>query len=246
MTVRYNVAMEHSLFSASAAERWLACPGTIHLCKDIPDRKSAAAEEGSRLHTLAEHCLRNDDDPKLGVLFQGSAVTAEHVDWVQTYLDHVRSLGGHLLIEQKINYATPLGLDHQLAFGTCDAVRLDGTHLHIIDAKFGRGPVSAMRNKQLTLYAAGFAHALESVGREISHVDLHIVQPRVTTQVQPYALTRSQLHSSLMPIRRGAQLAHDALIHAGSMDAQTWSSRFLRRGERQCRWCPARGGCPAW
>ena len=238
--------MEHSLFSASASERWLACPGTLHLCKEIPDRPSAAAQEGSRLHAIAEQCLRQDENPKLGQLFQGSAITAEHVDWVQLYLDYVREFPGRRLIEQKINYATPLGLPHHLAFGTCDTIILDGDQLHVIDAKFGKGPVKALRNKQLMLYASGFTHAFESVGMEIGAVELHIVQPRVSSIPERFEMSRSQLGSAVDHIRRGAQTAFEALRLAPQMEAAQWAARFLRKGERQCRWCPARGICPAW
>lgn len=238
--------MNHSLFSASASERWIACPGAIHMCKDIPEHRSAASDEGSALHVAAEHCLRHSEDPVEGKVFGGMALSAEHVGLVQVYLDYVRRLSGRRLIEQKINYATALGLTHDLAFGTCDLVLLDGTHMHVIDAKFGRGPVSAFQNKQMTLYAAGFAHAFESCGRVIKTIDLHIVQPRVSKDPQPFAISRAQLTHSVRNIRERALLAFDAMQTANELPPSEWSSRYLRRGDRQCRWCPARGICPAW
>lgn len=238
--------MNHSLFSASASERWIACPGAVQLCKDIPERRSAAADEGSALHTAAEHCLRHDENPREGTVFDGMTLTLEHVDLVQVYLDYARKFNGSRLIEQKINYATPLGLSHHLAFGTCDLVLLDGTHMHVIDAKFGRGPVSAFQNKQMTLYAAGFAHAMQHVGRVIQTIDLHIVQPRVTREPKPFSINRDQLHHSVSKIRERALIAHDAMLTINELHPNEWSSKYLRRGDKQCRFCPARGICPAW
>ena len=45
---------EHALLSASAAHRWLNCPPSVMLTKDMPDSTSEYAEEGTLAHSLCE------------------------------------------------------------------------------------------------------------------------------------------------------------------------------------------------
>lgn len=49
---------KHALLSASSAHRWLNCPGSVSLTKDMPDTVSEYAEEGRLAHALAELKLR--------------------------------------------------------------------------------------------------------------------------------------------------------------------------------------------
>lgn len=44
----------HALLSPSAAERWINCPASVFLNKDIPDEGSVYADEGTAAHTLME------------------------------------------------------------------------------------------------------------------------------------------------------------------------------------------------
>jgi hypothetical protein len=48
----------------SAASRWLACPASVRLSKDIPDQPSGdAAMAGTAIHALAETCYLLGDKP---------------------------------------------------------------------------------------------------------------------------------------------------------------------------------------
>ena len=47
----------HAKLSASGAERWLTCPGSIKAEESIPDKSSKFAMEGTAAHELAELCL---------------------------------------------------------------------------------------------------------------------------------------------------------------------------------------------
>lgn len=42
----------HAVLSASSAHRWLNCPGSVSLTKDMPDTKSEYAEEGRLAHAV--------------------------------------------------------------------------------------------------------------------------------------------------------------------------------------------------
>ena len=48
----------HAKLSASGAHRWMACPGSYSLEKDIPDKSSEAAQEGTVAHSLAEAMIK--------------------------------------------------------------------------------------------------------------------------------------------------------------------------------------------
>ena len=52
----------HAQLSPSSAVRWMTCPGSVALCKDIPDTSSASADEGTMMHTVAAHCLAKGTD----------------------------------------------------------------------------------------------------------------------------------------------------------------------------------------
>ena len=50
---------DHCIFSPSAAKRWLACPGSIPFCEDIPEEMSEDAAVGSQAHRVAEQAIKN-------------------------------------------------------------------------------------------------------------------------------------------------------------------------------------------
>lgn len=47
----------HSKLSASGAEKWMRCPGSIAMSEGLPDASSAAADEGTAAHFIASVCL---------------------------------------------------------------------------------------------------------------------------------------------------------------------------------------------
>lgn len=54
----------HSKLGASAAERWLNCPGSIRLSEGQPDKTSRFAAEGTAAHAVGEWALANRKDPR--------------------------------------------------------------------------------------------------------------------------------------------------------------------------------------
>lgn len=55
MSGSYNT---HSIYSASGAHRWMACPPSALLEQQFPSETSSFAEEGTAAHDLAEHKLK--------------------------------------------------------------------------------------------------------------------------------------------------------------------------------------------
>ena len=89
---------EHSEIGASGAKRWMNCPGSVRLCRTIPNESSAAAEEGTAAHELAETCLKSGQDAVefIDRTVHGFTVDEDMAEAVQVYLDYirVRAVGG--------------------------------------------------------------------------------------------------------------------------------------------------------
>ena len=156
----------HAKLSPSSAERWMTCPGSVALSEGYADSSSAAADEGTAAHELAERILLGaKGDALVGLLAQnGVEWTAEMLQDVLRYTQSVQALGavdGTLLVEQRLPISEWTG--EAGAHGTADAVILAGTELIVADLKFGRGVVvDADENKQLRIYALAALRELSS------------------------------------------------------------------------------------
>lgn len=173
---------DHALLSASGAHRWLNCIPSARLESDEPESTSAAAEQGTVAHALAEHKLRR-------VLKQRSkrpvstwiddemeTLTDDYVAYVQEHISLAEQTCGdpQVLIEQRLDFShiVPGG------FGTGDCVIIAEPTLQIIDLKYGQGVlVEAANNPQLMLYALGALHTFGSL-YDIERVAVTIYQPR--------------------------------------------------------------------
>ena len=174
----------HSPIGASSASRWFACPGSVHLSKDMPNESSPYALEGTAAHLLAERCLQEDRQAADSI---GEVITVENSDFavdidmadaVQVYLDAIakdRKEGDEIAVEQSFDLSSFFpGL-----YGTNDFVlyRAETGELFVYDLKFGAGvPVEVIWNLQLLYYALGAATAKRD--RRLTSVTLVIVQPR--------------------------------------------------------------------
>lgn len=243
--------MKHSLYSASGASGWSACAGRLALSQGIPRRSSYPAAEGTAGHELGEECIANDTDAyeSVGRIYQIEGfeieVSDELADAVQCYVDYVRGISGTRLLETRISYSELLGVPADDGFGTGDCLILNGTILHVIDAKFGRGYVNPWQNKQMILYGGGTVDALEAIGEEITEIWLHVVQPRVSDKPVPFVMTREEMRMAIADLHKAAQLSQDAFFSFTGLDDAKWVDNYLTPGESQCEWCPAAATCPA-
>jgi hypothetical protein len=140
-----NQVKAHAKASPSAYSRWGTCAGSLTLEQKLndknllpPDESSPAAEEGTRLHDIAERALLGQD--------------VEVPEVIQEYVDYCRELSklGIFLVEAKAKL-----IYSPEETGTVDfAVYYDDV-LHIVDLKSGRFPVPAENNRQLAIYALG-------------------------------------------------------------------------------------------
>lgn len=222
--------LEHSPLGASSATRWIACPGSVRLCKDVPNTASEYAEEGTRAHELAEKILRGE---------KVEAESDEMLDAVMVYVDYIKEQFPlsdkkgplpKLLIEEKFHLST----FHPQLYGTADCVMYfpEKKLLHVVDYKHGAGvSVEVENNKQLMYYALG---ALLKTGLPCTEVMITVAQPRCYHQdgpIRSWTTNPVDLMDFGVDLKRAAEKTEkpDAPLNSGA----------------HCRWCPAKASCPA-
>lgn len=251
--------MAHAKFSPSAAHRWIPCPGSMILEKNIANTSSVHADEGTAAHFLASECLERDRnaadfldcfiavkngnaawDNENAETRTGFCVDLEMSENVQKYLDAVRSQadGNDLLVEQRVNFSG--FIDAENAFGTGDAIIIGQSEIQVHDLKYGRGvKVDAENNEQLKLYALG---ALSDFGMfgDFTHARLVIHQPRLN-HVSESVVSIEDLYDFAHRAKNTVQMLK--AIDAGTAIFE--AKDMLNPGEKQCHWCKAKATCPA-
>lgn len=227
----------HSKFSASASERWFACPGSVELSEGLPDKSSPWAEEGTRAHEVLEAmmCITLSEAKK----------TPQDPGWFEIIRNAPEEMIAHgkraanfiFDLADKhdspdIHVETRIYLDfiHQEMFGTFDGgvVELFGT-LHVFDYKYGAGVfVSPVENLQMIFYGIGLAAKYQW---NFKRVRLWIIQPRVKGYDGPlfWDLTTEELFSYVDKFRE----AVDRVLN----------NPFFAEGSH-CHWCRAKSICP--
>jgi len=136
-------------------------------------------------------------------------------------------LRGELLVEQRVDFSPWVNE----GFGTCDAIVIDGSYLHIVDLKYGKGvPVTAEENTQAILYALG-AYNDYSMIHDIRHITISIVQPRLNN-ISEWSLSLSDLLNWGERISQAAQATQE-------------DNAPRNPSEKACQWCKAKAKCPA-
>lgn len=236
---------KHAVLSASAADRWINCPGSVMATKDLPYSTSVYAEEGTLAHSLCELKLRKLVGPEpmsrqefateLDKLKSDPLYQLEMDSCSDMYVEHIQgiimSYPFRVLVaaEQRVVFDTyvPGG------FGTSDCVIVSPDELHIVDYKHGKGvPVSAEENSQLKLYALGALISYRNFYPSIYRVILHIVQPRAGG-ISSWETTVADL----------LRWATDVVVPAAKL-ALSDNAPFCP-GEKQCRFCGIRSTCRA-
>lgn len=228
-----EVRPAHSPLGASGAERWMNCPGSVALLKqlklpetDEPDYR----KEGTAAHEAACKCLRENLDAweLINQEFAGVKITSEMVDAIQVYIDVCRPLmvpGAHVMIEYGISHPV-----HKDFYGTVDFAVILADLLEVNDYKNGAGVVVEVEwNPQIMYYAYGILKDHP----EVKRVRLRIVQPNGFHPDGPVRLweidaatIREWAEKELLPAMDRAEM--DARLDAGP-----W-----------CRFCPAKLVCP--
>lgn len=240
--------MSHARLSPSGAHRWMTCPGSVVLEADYPDKAGNYAREGTVAHELAAGHLSLGWDlaSYVGEHWHGEEADGEkwQVLMTQSMVDHVHDYAklvreyaatGTLLVEQRVPIHRWTG--EAGAGGTSDAIIVRGNELVVIDLKFGMGvKVDADNNPQLMLYALGAYEEFGVLG-DFDVVTMVIHQPRLN-HVSEWSIPLAQL----------LQFADEVVYAAKQVDlALTLDGvgMMLNPGEKQCKFCRAKAGCPA-
>jgi len=223
----------------SGSAQWTRCTAAPGFVAELdaagkldPDTGSAAADEGTRAHDLAQTALESPDP----VGYLGSDwcadVPVEMVAHVRGYVQHclAAASGGARGMEEEVE------LFYQPSeVGTVDFWTYSerSKALRIIDLKYGAGVrVSSDGNTQLAIYAESIARVLEARGVEIQVVTATIYQPRVGLGVpSTWVMSRDELDVITSKINEiaGTILSGGETVFAPS--------------ETACRWCRAAALC---
>lgn len=236
-------AGKHALLSPSSAARWMRCPASVVVTRDMPEDSSPYAIEGTCAHRLAELLLNGADgfpaDEAAKVIAAGVDPDSL-VEPVRVYVDYVRSLGSEIVTEVSLDIS--LITKEPEARGTSDAVVFSEGVLHVCDLKYGKGePVSADGNPQLAIYAGAALAAFDFLG-EIREVCMHIVQPRLNS-ISVWRVSVDELMAFLADVTRaGAQCLRllDEFPDPDAVPAEQFNP-----GAKACRFCRHRGKCAA-
>lgn len=179
---------KHSKFSASGADRWFNCPGSVGLSEGIKDKPNRWSEEGAKAHEVLEALLRVELSgnssavieenrhllaygPEFGP-FNFHEIMA-HAKKTAKFILSLGNEGQKLLVETRIS----LSFIHPEAFGTFDGAAIEPFGvLDVVDFKYGANhAVAPKKNLQMIFYAMALAH---QYNWNFETVKLWIDQPR--------------------------------------------------------------------
>lgn len=239
-------AQEHSRTGASGANRWMNCPGSLNLIEklgDDADKAGMDAAYGTVAHELAARCLANEQEPWEYADYEFEvedryvfAIDADLMASAQMFIDTV-----HHLLKKYADKKPILHIERQMqspshpdAFGTADvSIEVPGEVLIILDLK--NGMVNVEVDGEQTRYYGALGIELLEGKKPVKKVTLVIVQPRAfhhqgpvrSMSIAPDDLT-TWFEDEVLPAIEATK-EKDAHLAIGS-----W-----------CRWCNARGHCPA-
>ena len=248
---------KHAKLSASGAELWTNCPGSVHMAELFPETTSPAAEEGTLAHALAQTMIENaragsispqisaeymverdnvnafySVHKELAGSFDDMKKTLEpYVDYVIEEYEAIRKkdAAAELMTEQHVDFSdiVPGG------FGTSDVVIIGDDTCEVIDLKYGKGvPISAIANPQIRLYTYGTMSAFD-LSYDFSRVKMVIYQPRLDS-VTSEELTADDLRSW-----------GKAVIVPAAKRALSKSPKYTPGPWCKSHFCPAAGSCKA-
>ena len=234
----------HAPLSPSSAYRFMRCPGSVREQAKYPEKPSGpGAIDGTHTHTLLEHCLKNSILNAMICVgttltdHEGSfVVDSDRAKRVNVALDHVVSLGGAVIAEQRVDPSHLIGRTDMS--GTVDIQVHTFNTLHVIDYKDGMNEVVAKDNEQLELYALGVLAGYKlpvNMDYPFEFVTMTIIQPKLATK------GLNPITSHTMMVREVLDLIPKYVVGGAAVDKP---DAPLVPGDKQCKYCRA-SGCSA-
>jgi hypothetical protein len=232
----------HAKVSPSALPSLALCPGRLRMVQQLPEEQrnpsTQASEDGTRRHGYLEQ-LNKGETPNYATPEDKRLV---ELAWPY-FRDHPARNNPDALWapEQRVEIGQHLGVGEGVCWGTADLVAAHKETLEIVDAKFGRWPVSP-DSLQLKGYAFGSGRLLlDDKGnwlpkhQQTKFVKLTIVQPQakqIVTSTEPLPI------GEVFPLWR-AELKE---LVTSVLDPEA----PLNPSQEACKFCSAKPICPAF
>lgn len=225
----------HSLLSPSASHRWMSCPASVRLSKDIPSKTSKYAKEGTAVHKIIELSIKNNVSPlsfrrkTVEDVVITDAMSHNACRFVEYFNMH--HIPGQDIAESELwvdlKFLGITGLDG----GTADGVLVTKDSITVMDYKNGSGvKVESNMNTQLLCYAVGLVHMFP--GRK--EITLVIIQPNVCEEPIEWTISTAEvmIWCKYVLVPKGKACLDILAPCCPSVSA--------------CRFCPYAGYCKAY
>lgn len=226
---------DHAIYAPSGASRWLVCTDSINASKGIEEKSSSYAEEGTECHEAAADILMGLPEETVFDKLSDDQVwiVDEYTNYVFDLIDklHEKFDSPKIWIEERVH--SNISPDYH---GTGDFIAYAGRTMEITDLKAGfnpvlvRDPETGELNPQLASYGI-LALDHHSLWTKVDKVRLTIVQPRVYAKPQTTVATIDELL--------------DFKANVEWTIGQIEQGLTERIAGKHCKYCPARGRCPA-
>lgn len=235
------MSVTHAVFAPSKSDTWANCAGALALAKDLPaEPPSIYAASGTLTHQIGHMMLLGEGNyPGLYATVEVDGfkftIDEERLARARAYADAVKARGGVQFYEVGLKLKPVYGFDQDDGHADAVVALVEERRLEVHDLKDGVTPVEPDTN-QCIIYAgaAMFQYAFLAEWQEIA---VYIHQPKVRPEPAAKVFTRAELWKELARIGTAAQRAERMLNGMEPLE--------FNPGEKQCRWCPARGVCCA-
>ena len=228
------MAQHSNIVGGSTAKRVMACPGSVKLVQQMPEKPSSKyADEGTLLHNVIAEILTTDRPPEsyLGTVYEGITLDLDLFDTkLRPALDALNEIDPNKEMEYAVEQV--VGFDTALpgVFGSADLIGRLGNRAIVLDWKFGSGvAVDVEENAQAMFYAAAAMRTPATMWafQGATEIECIIVQPPYVKRWLTTPARIAQFERELLIAVKTAQLP-DAPLASGD----------------HCRWCAAKPTCP--
>lgn len=231
------MAAHSNIVGGSTAKRVIACPGSVKLVQQMPERPSSRyADEGTLCHTIMEGVLTQDRQPEdyLGDAIGSVVVTQELIDTkIRPAQAALNEIDPNYDMTYECEVVVGFGDALPGVFGSADLIGRMGDTAIVLDWKFGDGvDVAVEENPQAMFYAAAAMRTpkVKWAFDGVEQIDCVIVQPTAAKPVKWWRTTPDRIR------------AFERQLFAAVKEAQGPDPRFAT-GDH-CRWCAAKPVCP--